>query len=134
MKEELRKRVDEIIAKFPIEFEEYKNGRKGLMGKFVGETMKSYGGDINPKDVNDMVIGRLNFHTTESKYHCTQADGKNGQAILDYFKGIKEDCTLVTGWDADTINCWVSHYVYLNEKGKLYVKEELPEGYTLIEI
>ena len=37
---DLNKIVDEAIAKYPDKVIEYKNGKRGLIGLFVGESMK----------------------------------------------------------------------------------------------
>jgi aspartyl-tRNA(Asn)/glutamyl-tRNA(Gln) amidotransferase subunit B len=41
--------VQEALGKFPDKIEEYKNGKKGLLGLFVGEAMKASKGKADPK-------------------------------------------------------------------------------------
>jgi aspartyl-tRNA(Asn)/glutamyl-tRNA(Gln) amidotransferase subunit B len=41
--------VQEVLAKYPEKVTEYKNGKKGLMGLFVGEVMKASKGKADPK-------------------------------------------------------------------------------------
>lgn len=47
--------VQEVLAQFPEKVEEYKNGKVGLMGLFVGEVMKKSKGTSDPKIVNELV-------------------------------------------------------------------------------
>lgn len=41
--------IDEILAKFPAKVAEYKAGKKGLLGMFMGEVMKASKGKADPK-------------------------------------------------------------------------------------
>lgn len=52
--------VSEVIAKYPQKVEEYRNGKKGLLGMFVGEVMKIAKGKADPKVVNKLVENALN--------------------------------------------------------------------------
>lgn len=47
--------VEEVIARFPDKVKEYKNGKKGLLGMFVGEVMKAAKGKADPKKTNQIV-------------------------------------------------------------------------------
>ncbi len=47
--------IQETLQAFPEKVMEYKNGKKGLIGLFVGEVMKKSGGAANPKQVNDLL-------------------------------------------------------------------------------
>lgn len=51
--------VDEIIANNPDEVQRYKEGKKQLMGFFVGQAMKASKGKANPKLVTEMVSKKL---------------------------------------------------------------------------
>jgi aspartyl-tRNA(Asn)/glutamyl-tRNA(Gln) amidotransferase subunit B len=48
--------VDEVLAKYPDKVNEYKSGKKGLLGLFVGEVMKASKGKADPKVVNEALI------------------------------------------------------------------------------
>lgn len=41
--------VEQALSKFPDKVEEYKSGKKGLLGLFMGEVMKVSGGKADPK-------------------------------------------------------------------------------------
>lgn len=41
--------IDKALAAYPEKVEEYRNGKKGLMGLFMGEVMKLSGGKADPK-------------------------------------------------------------------------------------
>ncbi|MCS7028750.1 MAG: Asp-tRNA(Asn)/Glu-tRNA(Gln) amidotransferase subunit GatB [Bacteroidia bacterium] len=47
--------IEEIIQKFPAQVQEYKKGKKGVLGFLVGQVMKASGGKANPKIVNQMM-------------------------------------------------------------------------------
>ncbi|MGH8004273.1 MAG: Asp-tRNA(Asn)/Glu-tRNA(Gln) amidotransferase subunit GatB, partial [Limisphaerales bacterium] len=51
--------VREVIAAFPKQTESYKQGKKQLLGFFVGETVKKSGGKANPKLVLVLVKKHL---------------------------------------------------------------------------
>ncbi len=51
--------VAEVISKYPEKVAEYKAGKKGLLGLFVGEVMKASKGKADPKLVNAEVIKAL---------------------------------------------------------------------------
>ncbi|MEO9804076.1 MAG: Asp-tRNA(Asn)/Glu-tRNA(Gln) amidotransferase subunit GatB [Reichenbachiella sp.] len=52
---ELIKIIEEVIANMPEKAEAYKNGKKGLLGMFMGEVMKRSGGKANPKTANKLI-------------------------------------------------------------------------------
>ncbi|HYF32850.1 MAG TPA: Asp-tRNA(Asn)/Glu-tRNA(Gln) amidotransferase subunit GatB [Chitinophagaceae bacterium] len=52
--------VDAVIEKMPEKVSEYRKGKKGLMGLFVGEVKKLSKGKADPKLVNDMLNEKLN--------------------------------------------------------------------------
>ena len=47
--------VDEVIARFPAKVEEYKAGKKGLLGMFMGEVMKASKGKADPKVATELL-------------------------------------------------------------------------------
>lgn len=51
--------IDEALALYPDKVEEYKAGKKGLLGLFVGEVMKQSKGKADPKETNKMILERL---------------------------------------------------------------------------
>lgn len=51
--------VEQVIAKFPEKVIEYQNGKKGLLGLFVGEVMKLSKGKADPKLTNQIVTQKL---------------------------------------------------------------------------
>ena len=52
---DLQNLVNETLGKFPEKIAEYKNGKVGLMGLFVGEVMKLSKGKADPKLLNQLV-------------------------------------------------------------------------------
>lgn len=52
--------VNEAIAKYPEKVEEYKSGKKGLMGLFMGEVMKLSKGKVDPKLASQLLAKKLN--------------------------------------------------------------------------
>ncbi|MCC6817518.1 MAG: Asp-tRNA(Asn)/Glu-tRNA(Gln) amidotransferase subunit GatB [Bacteroidia bacterium] len=51
--------IEEVLSKFPEKVEEYKAGKKGLLGLFVGEVMKASKGKADPKIVNTEILKAL---------------------------------------------------------------------------
>jgi aspartyl-tRNA(Asn)/glutamyl-tRNA(Gln) amidotransferase subunit B len=51
--------VDAVLAKYPEKVAEYKGGKKGLIGMFVGEVMKASQGKADPKIANKLVAEAL---------------------------------------------------------------------------
>ena len=51
--------VDEVIAANPAQVEQYKSGKVGLLGFFVGNVMKKTGGTANPAVVNEILRNKL---------------------------------------------------------------------------
>ena len=51
--------IDQVISKYPDKVQEYKSGKKGLLGLFVGEVMKLSKGKADPKVTNKLVIEKL---------------------------------------------------------------------------
>lgn len=51
--------VDNVIANNPAQVEQYKGGKTGLLGFFVGNVMKATGGKANPAVVNELLRKKL---------------------------------------------------------------------------
>lgn len=51
--------IDAAIAKFPDKVIEYRKGKKGVLGLFMGEIMKSSKGRIDPQKTNQLLIKEL---------------------------------------------------------------------------
>ncbi|HMG66315.1 MAG TPA: Asp-tRNA(Asn)/Glu-tRNA(Gln) amidotransferase subunit GatB, partial [Chitinophagaceae bacterium] len=51
--------IDQVLHKFPEKVNEYRKGKKGLMGLFVGEVMKLSKGTADPKITNDILSEKL---------------------------------------------------------------------------
>jgi glutaminyl-tRNA synthetase len=51
--------VDQVIAANPAKADEYRAGKTGLLGMFVGQVMRQTGGKANPELVNRLVRERL---------------------------------------------------------------------------
>ena len=51
--------VDRIMASNPTQVAEYRGGKSGLLGFFVGQVMRETGGQANPALVNEVLKRRL---------------------------------------------------------------------------
>ena len=51
--------VDEVLAANPDKVEQYKGGKTGLIGFFVGQCMKAMKGQGNPKLINELLAKKL---------------------------------------------------------------------------
>ena len=51
--------VDEILAAYPEKVIEYKAGKKGLLGLFMGEIMKKTKGKADPKLTSELLNKKL---------------------------------------------------------------------------
>jgi aspartyl-tRNA(Asn)/glutamyl-tRNA(Gln) amidotransferase subunit B len=51
--------IDEVIAEHPDEVQRYKEGKKGLIGFFIGQVMQRSQGKANPQMVREMVDQKL---------------------------------------------------------------------------
>ena len=51
--------IDEVIAANPGQAEQYRAGKEGLLGFFVGQVMKATGGKADPRVVSDRVREKL---------------------------------------------------------------------------
>lgn len=55
----IEKAVDDVINANPAQVEQYKSGKTGLLGFFVGNVMKATGGKANPAVVNEILRKKL---------------------------------------------------------------------------
>jgi glutaminyl-tRNA synthetase len=55
----LRSTVDDVMAANPAKVEEYRGGKTGLLGFFIGQVMARTGGRANPQLARDLVRQRL---------------------------------------------------------------------------
>jgi aspartyl-tRNA(Asn)/glutamyl-tRNA(Gln) amidotransferase subunit B len=55
----LEKIIDEILTANPKQLEQYRSGKKTMIGFFVGQVMKASKGQANPQLVNDLLAKRL---------------------------------------------------------------------------
>ena len=55
----IEKNIDDIIAANPSQVEQYKSGKVGLLGFFVGNVMKATSGTANPAVVNELLRKKL---------------------------------------------------------------------------
>ncbi len=55
----IEKAVDDVISANPAQVEQYKSGKVGLLGFFVGNVMKATGGKANPAVVNEILKNKL---------------------------------------------------------------------------
>ena len=53
--------VSEVLAANPDKVKQYRNGKKGLLGLFVGDVMKKTKGAADPKLVNELVMNELSL-------------------------------------------------------------------------
>ncbi|MFK7844717.1 MAG: glutamine--tRNA ligase/YqeY domain fusion protein [Rhodothermales bacterium] len=51
--------VDELIGKFPDKVDQYRSGKTGLMGFFVGQAMKATQGKANPQMLKELLDEKL---------------------------------------------------------------------------
>jgi aspartyl-tRNA(Asn)/glutamyl-tRNA(Gln) amidotransferase subunit B len=56
---DLNRYIHDAIAKFPDKVKEYQKGKKGVLGLFMGEIMKSSKGKIDPQKTNQLLIKEL---------------------------------------------------------------------------
>lgn len=52
--------IDEVLGSYPAKVKEFQNGKKGVLGLFMGEIMKKSSGKINPAVANKLVLEKLN--------------------------------------------------------------------------
>jgi len=51
--------IEQVLDRFPDKVNEYRKGKKGLIGLFVGEVMKLSGGTADPRITNDILKRKL---------------------------------------------------------------------------
>lgn len=56
----IRALIAEALARFPAKVEEYRNGKKGILGLFMGEVMKQSNGKADPKITKQLLEEALN--------------------------------------------------------------------------
>jgi aspartyl-tRNA(Asn)/glutamyl-tRNA(Gln) amidotransferase subunit B len=56
----VRQWVEEVVARMPDKVQEYRKGKKGLIGLFMGEVKKLSKGKADPKMTNDLLLDILN--------------------------------------------------------------------------
>ena len=57
--DELKVFIKEVLTKYPEKVLEYKSGKKGLLGLFMGEVMKLSKGKLDPKTANTLLLEEL---------------------------------------------------------------------------
>jgi aspartyl-tRNA(Asn)/glutamyl-tRNA(Gln) amidotransferase subunit B len=55
----IEKMIDEIIAANPKQVEQYRAGKKTVIGFFVGQVIKASKGQANPQMVNELLAKKL---------------------------------------------------------------------------
>jgi len=58
-KDELSGFADQVLEKFKPQVQAYKNGKKGVLGLFVGEMMKLAKGKADPQKINEVLLDKL---------------------------------------------------------------------------
>jgi aspartyl-tRNA(Asn)/glutamyl-tRNA(Gln) amidotransferase subunit B len=56
---ELQTLIDQVLASMPDKVQEYRKGKKGLLGLFIGEVMKKTKGNADPKITNQLLMKSL---------------------------------------------------------------------------
>jgi glutaminyl-tRNA synthetase len=51
--------IDAVLAEYPDKVRDFRGGKTGLMGFFVGQVMKNSGGKADPVRVKDLLTERL---------------------------------------------------------------------------
>lgn len=51
--------VDEVIASNPTQVEQYRSGKKAVIGWFIGQVMKASRGKANPEQARALLVGKL---------------------------------------------------------------------------
>jgi Asp-tRNA(Asn)/Glu-tRNA(Gln) amidotransferase B subunit len=51
--------ADEVLVANPAKVAEYRNGKTGLLGFFVGQVMKATQGQANPQLINEVIARKL---------------------------------------------------------------------------
>ena len=61
--DELSLLIEEVLSNYPDKIKEYHNGKKGVLGLFMGDLMKKTKGKINPQIASKLVIDKLESKT-----------------------------------------------------------------------
>ena len=56
---EMQQLIEDVLAAYPAKVKEYHNGKKGVIGMFMGLIMKKAVSRIDPQKVNEMIKGTL---------------------------------------------------------------------------
>jgi len=51
--------IEQVVREFPLKVEEYKKGKKGIIGMFMGEVMKRSQGKADPKVATELLTKKL---------------------------------------------------------------------------
>lgn len=51
--------IEEVLGNYPDKVKEYQNGKKGVLGLFMGDIMKKSKGKINPQTASKLVVEKL---------------------------------------------------------------------------
>lgn len=51
--------IEEVLGQYPDKVKEYQNGKKGVLGLFMGDIMKKSKGKINPQVASKLVVEKL---------------------------------------------------------------------------
>ncbi len=57
--DELSSIIEEVLGAYPDKVKEYQNGKKGVLGLFMGDIMKKSKGKINPQEASKLVVEKL---------------------------------------------------------------------------
>jgi len=57
--DELSSVIEEVLNHYPDKVKEYQNGKKGVLGLFMGDVMKRTKGKINPQIASNLLIDKL---------------------------------------------------------------------------
>lgn len=55
--------IEEVLGNYPDKVKEYQNGKKGVLGLFMGDIMKKSKGKINPQTASKLVVEKLENRT-----------------------------------------------------------------------
>ena len=55
----LEKIIDEVVAANPRQLDQYRGGKKTVLGFFVGQVMKATQGKANPAQLNELLKRKL---------------------------------------------------------------------------
>lgn len=61
--DELSSIIEEVLGNYPDKVKEYHNGKKGVLGLFMGDIMKRSKGKINPQTASKLVVEKLESKT-----------------------------------------------------------------------